>query len=58
MVGYLSKFRFAELRILTDEPDFSDIDGVLSMIGASPSMETQARPFLRMHLNLWVSLSQ
>jgi hypothetical protein len=25
MVGYLSKFRFAELRILTDEPDFSDI---------------------------------
>jgi hypothetical protein len=26
MVGYLSKFRFAELRILTDEPDFSDIE--------------------------------
>jgi hypothetical protein len=25
MVGYLSKFRFAELCILTDEPDFSDI---------------------------------
>jgi hypothetical protein len=25
MVGYLSKFRFAELRIL-DEPDFSDIE--------------------------------
>ena len=28
------------------------------MIGASPSMEMQARLFLRMHLNLWVSLSQ
>jgi hypothetical protein len=26
MVGYLSKFRFAELRILTDEPNFSDIE--------------------------------
>jgi hypothetical protein len=26
MVGYLSKFHFAELRILTDEPDFSDIE--------------------------------
>jgi hypothetical protein len=26
MVGYLSKFRFAELRVLTDEPDFSDIE--------------------------------
>jgi hypothetical protein len=26
IVGYLSKFRFAELRILTDEPDFSDIE--------------------------------
>jgi hypothetical protein len=26
MVGYLSKFRFAELRILTNEPDFSDIE--------------------------------
>jgi hypothetical protein len=26
MVGYLSKFRFAELRILTDELDFSDIE--------------------------------
>jgi hypothetical protein len=24
IVRYLSKFRFAELRILTDEPDFSD----------------------------------
>jgi hypothetical protein len=28
MVGYLSKFRFAELRILMDEPDFSDIEQV------------------------------
>jgi hypothetical protein len=26
MVGYLSKFCFAELRILTEEPDFSDIE--------------------------------
>jgi hypothetical protein len=26
MVGYLSKFRFAELCILTNEPDFSDIE--------------------------------
>jgi hypothetical protein len=26
MVGYLSKFHFAELRILTDEPNFSDIE--------------------------------
>jgi hypothetical protein len=26
IVGYLSKFRFAELRILTNEPDFSDIE--------------------------------
>jgi hypothetical protein len=26
MVGYLSKFCFAELRILTDEPNFSDIE--------------------------------
>jgi hypothetical protein len=26
MVGYLSKFRFAELHILTNEPDFSDIE--------------------------------
>ena len=26
MVGYLSKFRFAELCVLTDEPDFSDIE--------------------------------
>jgi hypothetical protein len=26
MVGYLSKFRFAELRILTNEPNFSDIE--------------------------------
>jgi hypothetical protein len=26
MVGYLSKFHFAELCILTDEPDFSDIE--------------------------------
>ena len=26
MVGYLSKFRLAELRVLTDEPDFSDIE--------------------------------
>jgi hypothetical protein len=26
MVGYLSKFRFAELCILTDEIDFSDIE--------------------------------
>jgi hypothetical protein len=26
MVGYLSKFRFVELRILTDEPDFSDTE--------------------------------
>jgi hypothetical protein len=26
MVGYLSKFCFAELCILTDEPDFSDIE--------------------------------
>jgi hypothetical protein len=25
MVGYLSKFHFAELRILTNEPNFSDI---------------------------------
>jgi hypothetical protein len=25
MVGYLSDFHFAELRILTNEPDFSDI---------------------------------
>jgi hypothetical protein len=28
MVGYLSKFRFAELCVLTDEPDFSDIEVV------------------------------
>jgi hypothetical protein len=26
MVGYLSKFRFAELRIPTNEPNFSDIE--------------------------------
>jgi hypothetical protein len=26
MVGYLSKFHFAELCILTDEPNFSDIE--------------------------------
>jgi hypothetical protein len=26
MVGYLSKFRLAEFRILTNEPDFSDIE--------------------------------
>jgi hypothetical protein len=26
MVGYLSNFRFAELRVLTDKPDFSDIE--------------------------------
>jgi hypothetical protein len=26
MVGYISKFRFAELCILTDEPNFSDIE--------------------------------
>ena len=26
MVGYLSKFRLAELRVLTDEPDFSDVE--------------------------------
>jgi hypothetical protein len=26
MVGYLSKFQFAELRILMDEPAFSDIE--------------------------------
>jgi hypothetical protein len=56
MVGYLSKFHFAELRILTNEPDFSE--RLPSMIGASPSMEMQVRLFLRMHLNLWVSPSQ
>jgi hypothetical protein len=26
MVGYLSKFRFAELHILSEEPDFSEIE--------------------------------
>jgi hypothetical protein len=28
MVGYLSKFCFAELRVLTNEPNFSDIEEV------------------------------
>jgi hypothetical protein len=46
MVGNVSKFRFAELCILTDEPNFSDIeiaeyDWSKSVYGngASPSME-------------------
>jgi hypothetical protein len=57
MVGYLSKFCFAELFILTNEPDFSDIE-VVEYDWSKSSMETQVRLFLRMHLNLWVSLSQ
>jgi hypothetical protein len=26
MVGYLSKFRLAEIQVLTDEPDYSDVE--------------------------------
>jgi hypothetical protein len=48
MVGYLSKFRFAELCILTDEPDFSDIevaeyDWSKSIYGASEAVPKDAR---------------
>jgi hypothetical protein len=28
MVGYLSKFRLANLRVLTDEPDYSDVERI------------------------------
>jgi hypothetical protein len=40
MVGYLSKFHFAELRILTNEPNFSDIEVAEYDWSKSVSMET------------------
>jgi hypothetical protein len=58
MVGYLSNFRFAELCILMDEPDFSDIEVAEYDWSKSVYGKTQARLFLRMHLSLWVSPSQ
>jgi hypothetical protein len=57
MVGYLSKFHFAELCVLTDEPDFSDIE-VAEYDWSKSVYGNASEAVLRMHLSLWVSLSQ
>jgi hypothetical protein len=52
MVGYLSKFHFAELCILTNEPNFSDIE-IAEYDWSKSVFGNASKLFLRMHLNLW-----